>query len=130
MKDSFSVSPAQVTIVVVCVVCIYFVIGFYGKSLESYRIDQRADQVRREVAQLETENKALQTTLADLSTDGFIETEARDKLNLARPGDHTLIVLPEKPEVAWVESLPNATSQTTTLPHMGHIGDWLAAFFG
>lgn len=126
---SLSVSPAQLTIVVVCVVCVYFIIGFYGKSLESYRINQRADEVRREVAALDARNRDLQTKVAELSTDGYAETTARDKLGLVKPGDHSLIVLPEKPDVAWVAGPPPSTSTVRAFPEFGHLADWLAFFF-
>jgi len=130
MYRSFGPSPAQLTIVVVCVVSVYFLIGFYGKSLDSYRISQRADQVRREVADLEARNKALQEKVAYYATDGYVETAARDKLNLVKPGDYSLVVLPEKQEVAWVEALPTGAARQGSLTELGHFDDWLALFFG
>ena len=126
---SYGPSPAQLTIVVVCVVSVYFLIGFYGKSLDGYRISQRAEQVRREVADLEARNKVLQDKVAYYATDGYVETAARDKLNLVKPGDYSLVVLPEKQEVAWVESLPAGAERQTTFPELGHLDDWLAIFF-
>ncbi len=129
-QHSLSVSPAQLTIVVVCVVSVYFVIGFYGKSLESYRISQRAEQVQREVRAIEARNRRLQERVAYLSTDGYVETAARDKLNLVKPGDRSLIVLPEKPDVAWVEAPPPRSDGSRSLNELGHTADWLALFFG
>ena len=126
---AISISPAQLTIVVVCVVSVYFVIGFYGKSLESYRINQRAEQVRREVATLEERNARLQEKVAYLSTDGYVETAARDKLDLVKPGDRSLTVLPEKQPVAWVEGPPAGAGGTVAIAGLGHVGDWLALFF-
>ncbi len=129
-QTSLGISPAQLTIVVVCVVSVYFVIGFYGKSLESYRISQRAEQVQREVRAIEARNRRLQERVAYLSTDGYVETAARDKLNLVKPGDRSLIVLPEKPDVAWVEAPPPRSAGTRSLSELGHTADWLALFFG
>src|SRR5437867_5824972 len=90
-QHSASVSPAQLTMVVVCVVTAYFVVGFYGKSVESFRINHRAEQVQRQVAALEARNRQLRERVAYLATDGYVETAARDKLNLVKPGDHSLI---------------------------------------
>jgi cell division protein FtsL len=118
------------TIVVVCVVSVYFVVGFYGKTLESYRIGQRAAQVQREVGALEARNRELQAQVAYLSTDAYVETAARDKLGLVKPGDQALIVLPEKPEVAWVEGPPATPESGRALAEFGHVADWLALFFG
>jgi cell division protein FtsB len=123
------VSPAQLTIVVICVVSAYFVVGFYGKSVESYRLNQRSEQVQREVRALEARNRQLQERVAYLATDGYVETAARDKLNLAKSGDRSLIVLPEKQDVAWVESPPPATG-VRALVNLGRLADWLFLFFG
>lgn len=125
-----SVSPAQLTIVVVCVVSVYFLIGFYGKSLDGYRISQRAEQVRREVAELEARNKALQEKVAYYATEGYVETAARDKLNLVKPGDYALVVVPEKQDVAWVEGLPAGADRQSAVPEFGHLDDWVALFLG
>ena len=115
----------------VCVVSVYFVIGFYSKSLESYRINLRAEQVRREVSALEEQNRVLRDKVAYLGTDGYVETAARDKLGLVRPGDRALVVLPEKPDVAWVEGPPpGADTPSKTVAELGHVADWLAVFFG
>jgi cell division protein FtsL len=129
-QPPFGISPAQLTIVVVCVVSVYFVVGFYGKTLESYRIGQRAEQVQRQVAALEARNRELQAQVAYLSTDSYVETAARDKLGLVKPGDQALIVLPEKPEVAWVEGPPATPDNGRALAEFGHVADWLALFFG
>jgi hypothetical protein len=126
----FTISPAQLTIVVVCVVSVYFVIGFYGKSLESYRINLRADQVRREVAALEDRNRELRDKVTELATDGYVETAARDKLGLVKPGDRALVVLPEKPDVAWVDGPPPGVDPPRSVAELGHVGDWLAVFLG
>ena len=125
---AFPVSPVQLTLVVVCVVSIYFVIAFYGKSLDSYRINQRAAQVRREIARLEAENRQLEAKAASLATDAYVETAARDKLNLARPGDRSIIVLPAPSEPAGVEGPPREGPRVGS--EFGHLADWLALFFG
>ncbi len=124
----FWLSPAQITMLVVCVVSAYFVVGFYGKSVESYRISQRAEAVQRQIAQLEAQNRVLQQQVAELSTDAYVETAARDKLNLAKPGDHSLVVVPAQDEVATVEGPPSP--DTPPARELGHLSDWLALFFG
>ncbi len=127
-QPAFPVSPAQLTVLLLCVVSIYFIIGFYGKSLESYRINQRAAQIRRDIAELEAANERLRQSVAFYATDTYIETAARDKLNLARPGDRTLIVRALDQEVAGVEGPP--ASGVGGRSEFGHLADWLALFAG
>ena len=44
------------------------------------------------MGQLETEQYDLVETLAQVQSDDFIETEARTKLNLRKPGENVVIV--------------------------------------
>lgn len=77
---------------------ILFFLGFliFGMSRQIYlaikagsRIDEAADTVHK----LEEENRFLQKRLGEVNQDDFIEQEARDKLNMARPGE-TVVVIP------------------------------------
>lgn len=124
----FSISPAQLTVLVVCVITVYFVISFYTKSLESFRISQRADVVQRELKELEATNKQLRQKVADLSAQAYVEMAARDKLNLSRPGDRSLLVLDDV-EVAGVTSPPAGAEMARASIELGHLGEWLALFF-
>ena len=128
-QQGFSISPPQLTLLVVCIVSVYFVVGFYGKSVDSYRINQRAARIQRDIARLEAENKLLQDKVAYLATDAYLETAARDKLNLARPGDRALVVVPAQVEVPWVEPPPRPDPYGVPA-EFGHAADWLALFFG
>ena len=83
----------------------------------------------RRFARLEAENKALQEKVAYLSTEAYVETAARDKLNFVRPADRALVVVPAQVDVAWVEPPPAADAYRLP-PEFGHTADWLALFFG
>jgi cell division protein DivIC len=124
------VSAAQLTVLVVCCVSIYFVIAFYGKSLDSYRLSQRANAVRRENARLEAQIKDLQERVAFYATESYLETTAREKLNLVKPGDRPIVILPAQIEVATVEGPPPADEYRRPLAELGHAADWLFLFFG
>ena len=71
-RQPFSISPPHVTMLVVCVVAVYFIVGFYGKSLDSYRINQRAVEVRREIDRIEAQNRDIQARIAYLQSDGYV----------------------------------------------------------
>lgn len=118
---------------IVCVVSIYFVINFYGKSLEAYRISQRATDVRREIVRLEADIRRLKAQVAYYQTDDYIELTARDKLNLVRPGDRPVIVLPVEPtplasgdEEMPVARPPADARRTPRDPELGHLPGWVA----
>ena len=124
------VSPAQLTVLVICVVSIFFVANFYGKSMDSYRINQRATEARRENARLEAQIKQLEERVAYLSTESYLETAAREKLNLVKAGDKPLVVLPVGAEMATVAGPPPGGTAARPLAELGHAADWLVLFFG
>jgi hypothetical protein len=126
-RQPFSISPPHVTMLVVCVVAVYFIVGFYGKSLDSYRINQRAVEVRKEIDQIEAQNRDIQARIAYLQSDGYVETAAREKLNLARPGDRSVVLLQNTPDVAGPPGPPPAAPAMVAF---GHLGEWLDLFFG
>ncbi len=130
IQRSRAISPAQLTVLVVCCVSIYFVVAFYGKSLDSYRLNQRANIVLRENALLERQIKELQERVAYLSTESYVETTAREKLNLVKPNDRPIVVLPAQLEVAGVEGPPLPSEYPRPLADLGHAADWLYFFFG
>lgn len=123
-------SPARLAIILMCVVAVYFFVGFLEQSTDVIRIDQRVAATRKRIIDLEAANRELEQRLAYLGTDGYIETAARDKLNLVKPGDRSLVVIPPEAEVAWVDG-PKATPEASRLgPEFGHLQDWLALLFG
>lgn len=123
------ISPPQLTILVVSVVSIYFIISFFGKSLDSHRINQRAIEARRVNVKLESQIKELQERVAYLSTDSYLETAAREKLNLVKAGDRPLVILPAGVELATVAGPPVA-GDARPFAEFGHLPDWLILFFG
>ncbi len=127
-------------IVCVVLVLLYLLAQFYDTSVESYRLEQRAEVVRQEIDRLERDNQALATQVARARTDEYVELIARERLNLIRPGDRPLVMLREKQPVAVpVQPLPAPPAVSlpepvlappTPLARFGHVGEWLSLFFG
>ena len=84
----------------VVLVLLYLLVRFYDTSVESYRLEQRAEVVRQEIARLESDNQALATQVARARTDEYVELIARERLNMIRPGDRPLVMLREQPPAA------------------------------
>jgi cell division protein FtsL len=126
-RQPFSVSPPHLTMLVVGVVAVYFIVGFYGQSLDSYRLGQRAAEVRQEIAKLEARNRELQSDVAYLQSDDYVERAAREKLNLAHPGDRSVVILRGQTEAVGPPGPPPAPPPG---PSFGHLEEWLDLFFG
>lgn len=85
---------------------------FYGLSNQIYhalRAGKRLDEAASKLANLQRNNNELKKKLAEADSLTFIETQARDKLNLSRPGD-TVIVIPQK-EIDKVLGLQESSTE-------------------
>ena len=58
-------------------------------------INQRDESLQEQIASLERRNEDLQTLVDLLQTSSFQEREARQRLNLQRPGE-TAVIVPEQ----------------------------------
>ncbi|OGE31101.1 hypothetical protein A2631_05515 [Candidatus Daviesbacteria bacterium RIFCSPHIGHO2_01_FULL_44_29] len=76
----------------------------------SKRLDSSADTVNK----LQDENRKLKKRLTDVEQDDYIEQQARDKLNFARPNE-TVVIIPQS-ELDKVISLYK-TSEPIAVPN-------------
>ena len=80
------------------------------KSLQTYRLRHDAAVLRAEIEAERQENLRLQQELVASRSDQQIEDAARRSLNLARPGDHPVVLTgaapPPTPSPAAVASAP------------------------
>lgn len=68
---------------------------FYGLSNQIYHALQagkRLDEAASKLANLQRKNNELKKKLAEADSLTFIETQARNKLNLARPGESVIVI--------------------------------------
>lgn len=76
-----------------------FVVGFFIVS--SYRLNARRselnvkiDSLKREISALERQKQQLDTQISQSSQESFVEKEARERLNLQKPGENVVAILP------------------------------------
>ena len=75
---------------------------------KNYQFQQRVDELKQEIEKLALENEQLGYEISYLNTDTYLEQEARESLNLKKPGENVLITpkrsqippepAPEKPK--------------------------------
>ena len=80
-------------------------IGFIKTVAETYQAGKKLDDLRDDVAGLETENQGLKKEYAFRQTDDFVEQEARNKLKMVKQGDSVVVFDP-------VEATPTPFQQT------------------
>lgn len=97
-----------------------------SQSITNYlRTGYRIRTAEEEVALLEAKNNTLKQKLQDSETVEFIEQQARDKLNMARPGE-TVFIIPQS-EIDKVVALDKKEEPVReVLPNWK---GWLRLFF-
>jgi len=72
---------------------LYALVATGQKAVENYQLNQQADGLRSDIADLRAQNIQLQQDIETARTDSAIETIAREQLGLIRPGDHPLVLI-------------------------------------
>jgi cell division protein FtsB len=90
----------------------------------NYSITREAQDMRRQISDMQARNEALQRQLEYLRSDAFVSAEARRLANLGHPGDR-LLIIPPGSEAA----LPKALRPKIT-PDKPLLEQWMDLFFG
>ncbi|MAG36977.1 MAG: hypothetical protein CL878_12145 [Dehalococcoidia bacterium] len=140
LPSRLSLRLVHALVIFVGLVTLYLLANFYGTSVESYWLEQRAEEARQEIARVERDNQALATQVARARTEEYIELIARERLNMIRPGDRPLVMLRENQEaLSRAQPLPPppalplpqpVPAVPTPLARLGHVSEWLNLFFG
>lgn len=83
--------PAHIKYLVLSVLCIVAAINITRTTLNILKSSQRLNYENQEVASLEEDRKELQDALAYKNTSDFVEKEARNELNMVKPGEDVFI---------------------------------------
>lgn len=67
-------------------------------------ISDKTLELDREIKKIEEENKNLEELIAYFSTPEFLDKEAREKLNMAKPGEKIIIIPQEDKNLASVDN--------------------------
>jgi len=81
----------------------FLVIGNWKMNQRRAELNSRIENLKKEIEELEKKNRELQAGLSQLEGEAYLEKEARERLNLKKPGENVVVVLPpkegeEKPE--------------------------------
>ncbi|HEX4492919.1 MAG TPA: septum formation initiator family protein [Acidimicrobiia bacterium] len=103
-------APSRIAFLTVFSVAFLFVFVFPTRSYLSQRT--QVNRARHDLTILRSQNKALASEAAKLHTKSEIERIARERYNMASPGEKLFTVVP----VAPTTTLPPTTTTTTTIP--------------
>ncbi len=112
----------KIGLIIVSLVLLIIVFNLIQRILDAFKSSDRLTREAEKVYQLEAANKQLKQRLSEVQSADFIETEARDKLNLSKTGE-TLVIIPEQ---KIKELLASSSAQIARLPNW--LGWWRVFF--
>lgn len=68
-----------------------FIVDAVKTAVDFSQKSAKIEAERQKVETLKRENKSLQKTLEKIKSPRFVEEEARNKLNMSRPGEITIL---------------------------------------
>jgi cell division protein FtsL len=104
---------------------LYALVATGQKAAENYQLNQQADALRVQIAQLRDQNVQLQQQIERARTDAAIETIAREQLGLIKPGDHPLVLVQDD-----ATKTPPAPAPQPAPPPKAVWRQWWDQFFG
>ena len=79
-------------ILIVFIIIVFFSVSAVRDYYSQEDLRQDMETLKSQMSEFETEQYDLIETLAQVQSEDFVETEARTKLNLRKPGEHVIIV--------------------------------------
>lgn len=98
-RQVLSRNQGRIAILVLLLVCIYFIVIFGEQAWRANRLEAELDQQRASIDAIRRENEQLAVRAEQLNSpayDAYVEQVARRDLGLARPGE-TVVIVPRQP---------------------------------
>ncbi len=89
--------------------------GLIREMGEARRSEKNIDRLKAEITNLERKNGELRSLIEYFKTDAAVEREARERLNLKKPGENVVIILDEE--------VPTSTNSPDGKPRVGPVGN-------
>jgi cell division protein FtsB len=87
--------PKKLVVIIVIIISFYIIFSLFKQIFNALDAGKRLDKQADEVSQLQDKNRSLRTKLNEVEQPEYIEKIARDKLNLSKP-DETTVIIPDE----------------------------------
>jgi cell division protein FtsB len=127
MSQSAPVKFAPVFSLILIATSVYFSAMLIQTVSQAVRNQQRVQDLQREVSILLEQHTSLQQSTDQAQGANFIESEARNKLDLAKPSE-IVVIFPEDSTVLAATSSVNQDPDTAGTPQPAPLSAWLRLF--
>ena len=107
-RDYLGRNQRRVAILVLLLVCVYFIVIFGEQAARANRLEAEIDQQRASIAAIRQENARLAVRAEQMNSpayNAYVEQVARRDLGLARPGE-TVVIVPRQAAVSRATAEP------------------------
>lgn len=112
------------TLAVLIVFLLFLAWAYLKENQSQEKIIERQNSIDQEISQLEQQNQELESLLEYFSSQEFIEKEARQKLNLAKPNEKVVIITQGEPQVLTEDKTKKQLEKLPASPQL-----WWQYFF-
>lgn len=106
----------------------------YEKHLENEIISEKVQKLQEEAGRLQEETEKLNDKIAYLRTPDYVEREAKDKLNLKKPGESVALIQPDRFQSELIDQKDGDQSErgvhVVTYGSISNPIKWWDFFFG
>jgi cell division protein FtsB len=111
--------------VIIIILGLFFLNGIVRLARKSYALGMEQKKKEQELAGLIKERERLEADIAYLKSAGALEREAKTRLNLKRPGEEVVIVVPKQERAHSATSV--SAGEQAPLPDS--VREWLLRLF-
>lgn len=125
---------SKITLFLLLLGFIWLVVNLVNVYYKKYKINKEIEDLKQQITQTEKSNQQISAMIDYLSSQNFLEKEAREKLNMKKPGEQVVIVEPSKNTPTSSESAlsqraaPNEQTAAISEPE-SNLMKWWKYFF-
>jgi cell division protein FtsL len=97
------------------IVIILISFPFAKNTLKQYRVNKEISELKQEISDLQNKNNGLKDLVSYWGSDQFAEEQARSSLDLIKPGEKKIVIIP-----ATGDTLASTSSSTTMFNITGY----------
>ena len=114
--------------VVGLIVLVFFGYLLFREVQKKYEINHEITSLQKQVSSLDDRNKELNDLISYFGTDAYKELQAREKLNLQKPGEIVVAIPPDQSQLGYTPADASG-SDATQAAHLSNPRLWWNYFF-
>lgn len=103
---------SRITLFLLLLGFIWLVLNAVDVYYKKYKINKQIEDLRAQIASAEKSNQQISEMINYLGSQSFLEKEAREKLNMKKPGEEVVIIEPQKEQATSTQEVLPGKNET------------------